>query len=267
MHRVGFRSFLQDLTGWAAGRGPGLAPSRVSGPPTSSNGASSFHLTWEVPPLPLAEVAVTFEVLEPPTVAELYFWALQVSFHDGPSRVGGAHFGLQYHPSYPANGAVNWGGYRDGGGELAGSGSALPSALDNPNTKTYAWAPGRRYRHRVHRSPERGWRGSITDLETGDETVVRDLWVDAYSLASPMVWSEVFADCDHPSTAVRWTELDAIALDGTAITATSVRLNYQTNADGGCANTNTSTDVVGFVQRTTTERTNPTGSRLTLGRA
>ncbi|MGH1493346.1 MAG: hypothetical protein ACRBK7_28770 [Acidimicrobiales bacterium] len=244
--------------------GSGGVPGRTTGPPTSSNGASSFHLSWEVPPTPLLEVGATFEVLEPPVAPELYFWALQVSFMQGPARRGGAHFGLQYHPNYPNGGAVNWGGYQDVGGEIDGSVSALPSALDNINTRTYAWQPGRQYRHRIYRSPDRGWRGSITDLETGVETVVRDLWIDADSMLSPMVWSEVFADCDHPSVAIRWSELDATAVDGSTFRTNSVRLNYQTFGDGGCANSNTSTDHLGFVQRTATERTNPTGARLTL---
>lgn len=259
---MGLRSWLNKLVI----PGSGGVPGRTEGPPTSSNGASSFHLSWEVPPSPLIEVAATFEVLEPPTVPMLYFWALQVSFMDGPARRGGAHFGLQYHPRYPDAGAVNWGGYRDGGGELDGSVSDLPSALNNSNTRTYGWQPGRRYRHRVYRSPDRGWRGSITDVETGVETVIRDLWIEADHLLNPMVWSEVFAHCDHPPVAVRWSELDATTADGSPIRAGSVRLNYQTFGDGGCANTNTSIDDVGFVQRTATERTNPTGARLTLGR-
>ena len=92
-----FRRFLQSTT-------------RVTGPPTSSNGASSMHLFWEVPPEPLAEVSVDVEVLTPPAVEKLYFWALQVNFVSatGGDR-GGAHTGLQYHPAYPDGGAVNWG--------------------------------------------------------------------------------------------------------------------------------------------------------------
>lgn len=252
-----FGSFLGRMFG-EPGEG------RVTGAPTSSNRASSFHLAWKVPPTPLVEVSAVCEVLEPPSVPMLYFWALQVSFISGPNRIGGAHFGLQFHPDYPGNGAVNWGGYRDGAGELEGSTSELPSALNNINTRTYPWQPNRRYKHRVYRSPDRGWRGSITDLETGVETVVRDLWVDADHLASPMVWSEVFAHCDHPTAAIRWSELTGITPDGNTIEARNVRLNYQTHADGGCANTNTSTDGVGFVQRTNTERINPTGSILRL---
>ncbi len=256
---MGFRTFLARLAGPSA---------RVSGRPPSGNGASSFHLTWDVPPVPLVEASATIEIIEPPTVAKLYFWALQVNFFNQGARVGGAHFGLQYHPAYPEGGAVNWGGYADAGGELDGSVSDLPSALNNINTRTYQWWPHRRYRYRVARSPRRGWQGAITDLSTGAETVVRDLWVEAETLGGPMVWSEVFADCDHPSAAVRWTDLAVTTTEGKTITVDSVRLNYQTNGDGGCANTNTSiepaADGPGFVQRTATPRVNRTGTRLDL---
>jgi len=42
----------------------------------------SFHLSWDLAP-PAREVAVTLEVLEPPSVDRLYFWAVQASFLDG----------------------------------------------------------------------------------------------------------------------------------------------------------------------------------------
>jgi hypothetical protein len=262
---VGLRDLFERLSGDGfPGRGE-----RVTGPPPSGNGASSFHLTWEVPPVPLVEARATFELLEPPTAPKLYFWALQVSFQRGPSRMGGGHFGLQHHPSYDG-GAVNWGGYSSGGSILDGSVSDLPAAVDI-NTRTYPWAPHRRYRYRVHRAPGQPegepsarWRGSITDEATGVETVVRDLWVDADHLTTPMVWSEVFADCDHPTVAVRWTDLTAVTAQGETFEARTVRLNYQAHAAGGCANTDTSTDGIGFVQRTNTPRLHPTGSRLTL---
>lgn len=252
-----FRSFLEKLT-----RGP--ARVRDAGLPTSSNRASSFHLFWDVPPEPLAEVGATIEVIEPPTVERLYFWAVQASFsHDGLEH-GGAHFGLQHHPSYPEAGAVNWGGYAAGGGELAGSESELPSALGNANTRTYRWHPHRRYRYRIFPSPQRGWRGSVTDLTTGVETVVRDLWVDGDSIVRPMVWTESFADCGEPSVAVRWTDLDATTASGRTHRVTSVRVNYQSYADGGCTNTDIAADGSGFVQRTAVDRMTGTGSVLRL---
>lgn len=252
------RSFLERI-------GRSIAPTRERGLPTSSNRASSMHLLWSGPPHPLVEARATIEVIEPPTVDRLYFWALQVSFDDGGVRRGGAHFGLQYHPSHPGAGAVNWGGYADVGGELDGSVSALPSALDNANTRDYPWRPGTRYRYRIFRSPERGWRGSITDLSTGTETVVRDLWVDGDGLVSPMVWTECFAGCGEPSAAVRWTDLEAVTSAGETVTVTSARTNYQSYADGGCTNTNSSVDGRGFVQRTATERIAGPGSLLRLG--
>lgn len=237
----------------------------MSGPPTSSNGASSFHLNWEIGPQPLVEVSAVIEIAQAPTVPKLYFWALQASFMKGPVRIGGAHFGLQNHPSYPSNGAVNWGGYADRGGELKGSTSQLPSTLNNINTRDYRWEPNRPYRYRIYQTPGgRGWRGSITDLSTGTETVVRDLAVDADSLSSPVVWSEVFADCDQPSATVWWSDLQAVTELGTTVTAAEVRLNYQTYGDGGCGNTNTFVDSGRFVQQTSTERTNPTGTRLSI---
>lgn len=246
-----------------------MFPRRVSGPPASSNGASSFHLMWQVPPQPLREVRADFEVVEPPAVAELYFWALQVDFVTGNgARKGGAHFGLQHHPGHPGSTAVNWGGYHAGGGELTGTESLLPSAPGNVNTRDYRWEPGRRYRFRVGPGSGPGrWAGSITDLATGVETAVRELLVDAEALISPMVWSEVFAHCDHPSTCVRWSGLEADLGDGSGtIRARTVRLNYQTHSDGGCANTDTSIDGDGFVQRTNTGRTNGPGSLLALDR-
>ncbi len=271
---MGLREFIERLIGSSLEGGATGGP-RVSGPPPSGNGASSFHLTWDAPPAPLVGVEVTIEVIEPPTVPELYFWALQVNFERRGGRIGGAHFGLQYHPSYPEGGAVNWGGYADAGGELEGSVSELPSALNNSNTRTYRWEPGRRYRYRIARAPEQAgaettsrWRGSITDETTGVETVVRDLFVDAEALTGPMVWSEIFADCDHPSAAVRWSAPTVITADGERVAITGARLNYQRHGDGGCANTNSSVDTSipggGFVQRSNTERTNPTGQRLDL---
>lgn len=255
-----FRSFLEKLSR------PG--PVRDTGPPTSSNGASSFHLFWDVPPQPLAEVEATIEIIEAPAVDKLYFWALQANFEQGGLRRGGAHFGLQYHPSYPGGGAVNWGGYHDGGGgELEGSLSALPSALDNINTRTYPWSANRLYRYRIFRSPDRGWRGTITDLSTGEETVVRDLWIDADNMIGPMVWTEAFADCGDKPAAVRWTEMAVVTTEGNRHQVSSVRINYQSHADGGCTNTTIAADGMGFVQRTGTERLLSTGSTIRLNAA
>jgi hypothetical protein len=229
---------------------------RLAGPPPSGNGASSFHLWWILQTAgPFSEVRAAFEVTRPPAVARLYFWALQVSFVEAGRELGAGHTGLQWHSSAPA-GAVNWGGYFSGGapagsdGTLPGSVSALPPVDGNPHTRHFAWSPGRKYRFRVWSPTAGAWRSEVTDVDRGETTVIRDLLVEAHGLASPLVWSEVFAACDDPPTEVRWSQLEAIEGTGQVHTARSVRLTYQSFADGGCSNTETYADGESFVQVT-----------------
>ena len=232
--------------------------------------ASSFHLWWELPSAePLLEVAATLEVVKPPTVDRLYFWALQASFAEGHARLGGGHLGLQWNPRHPEHGAVNWGGYASqayGGDILDGSVSVLPSSRNDRNTRDYPWQPGRAYRLRIFAAPDRpgAWRGEVTDLTTGDPTVVRDLYAGGDRLAAPVVWTEVFAECDHPSVAVRWSDLQATAEGGSPLLPVAVRVNYQLPEHGGCPNTNVTADEVGILQTTTVERTTPQGAVLML---
>jgi hypothetical protein len=80
--------------------------------------------------------------------------------------------------------------------------------------------------------------------------VIRDLVVPATSLANPVVWAEVFADCDDPPTEARWSRLEASPAPGQVFSATSVRLTYQAHADGGCANTLSYAEGSSFVQAT-----------------
>ena len=229
---------------------------RLTGPPPSGNGASSFHLWWVLPTAgPFSEVTAVFEVTRPPAVPRLYFWALQVSFFEAGREVGAGHTGLQWHPSAPA-GAINWGGYYSGGaprggdGTLPGTGSVLPPVDGGPHTRHFAWSPGRPYRFRVWSPAAGAWRSEVTDIAQDRTTVVRDLLVPAHGLANPLVWSEVFATCDDPSTEVRWSELHALDGQGVVHTARSVSLSYQSFADGGCSNTQTYVDGESFVQVT-----------------
>jgi hypothetical protein len=242
----------------------------TAGRPTSSNGASSLHLFWSVPrTAPVVAVEAVLEVVEPPTVAALHFWALQVSFAGPRGDGGGAHLGLQWFDRHPGSTAVNWGGYRSGGGELDGSASELPSAAGNVNTRDYGWRPGRPYRLRVEHAGEgpgsaTAWRGSVTDLDDGITTVVRDLWAPGDHLVSPMVWSEVFAPCDGPPSAVRWSDLAVVDASGIRTPVRDVQVNYQAVGDGGCV---TTTSEVGstpgsFVQRTGAVRRTAQGSTL-----
>ena len=228
------------------------------GLPPSPNGASSFHLWWRLPTdEALAEVAAVLEVLVPPSVPRLYFWALQASFADG----GAAHTGLQWQPTRRA---VNWGGYGPDGRVLAGSASPLPSAVDDPNTRDFPWEPGRGYRFRIRRVPS-GWRSEVTDAATGETTVVRDLYAGGAVLTNPVVWSEVFAACDDPAVAVRWSGLEARTAGGAHVAPEAVAVTYQPYEEGGCDNTTVGFDGVGVVQTTRVPRRVPTGGVILLG--
>jgi hypothetical protein len=232
--------------------------------PPRSVVASSFHLFWRGAPDDVVAARATLEVAVPPTVAELYFWALQVSFEGPSGRTGGAHLGLQHHPGYPDSGAVNWGGYDDvNGGTLLGTESELPSALGNENTRTYPWQPHRPYRLEVSRAASGWWQGTATDIESGRTTLVRELdGHDGNHLSGVMVWSEVFAPCDAPGVTVRWVDLEYTTAAGLRGTPYGLEVNYQAPASGGCSNTDSRLEGVAAVQETNTARTTPQGTYL-----
>lgn len=234
---------------------------RTTGYPASSNRASSFHLHWGGLPAGARLVAVTavLEVVVPPAVDELYFWALQVSFADRRGERGGAHLGLQWYPRHPGSRAVNWGGYRRGGGrELDGTASPLPSATGNPNTRDWWWEPGTPVRLTVAAAGPGAWSGSV------DGTEVRRLHCDGDRLDRPMVWSEVFARCDDPAAVVRWSGFAARTDRGDVVRPDRALVTYQSEADGGCANTTVVPDGDGVLQLTGTHRDVPAGRVLPL---
>lgn len=255
------------------------ARERTTGRPTSTNGASSLHLRWQLGGV-ATEIAATLRVREGPRVAKLYFWALQADFGTGAMDPGdsgrpggGAHLGLQWHPEHPGSTAVNWGGYGPDGRELNGSRSALPSALRNANTRDYPWKQGVDYRLRIAPSPEqpdlpegfRAWRGTVADLSSGVVVEVRDLYVPGDRITGAVMWSEVFADCDEPPVSVCWSDPVAVSVAGDALDPGTMAVNYQSVADGGCSNTNSWVAPEGWYQRTCTPRTTPQGTRLAAG--
>lgn len=244
-----------------------LRRARTTGEPRSANGASSFHLHWHLEEAePLVEVSAVLEVVTPPVVDRLYFWALQVSFLDDRGSRGAAHVGLQWNRNHPGGRAVNWGGYAADGSLLAGSDSALPSAPDDPNTRDYHWEPGRPYRLRVSALPSSPgrWQGEVTDLRSGRATVIRQLAAGGHRLGAPMVWSEVFARCDDPSVEVRWSGLQATSAAGDPVVPTALAVRYEAGAAGGCDNTTVAADHRGVVQRTATARLVPSGAVVDL---
>ncbi len=263
---------------------------RAAGPPRSANGASSFHLIWQMPRTPdaarLVEVSVVFEVLVPPRVSSLYFWALQVDFEEDGLVWGGGHTGLQWNRRFPDHAALNWGGYATqerGGAVLPGTQPVLRAFAGDPNTVGFNWKAGRPYRLRVFRSPDLSgaWRADITDMTAGRTTVIRDLMHPGRTgaasgragagphsghLRQPMVWSEVFADCDAPSVVVRWSRLRATTEEGVVVTPEAVQVNYQAHHAGGCGNTSVRRDDSGLLQITNAEREVGQGTRLELRR-
>jgi hypothetical protein len=235
---------------------------RIRGFPPGGIGASSFHLTWRLPPAAghLVEASARLEVLAAPVVEHLYFWALQVSF----PGAGAAHLGLQWNRTFPSFGAANWGGYASGGGLLPGTASSLTSSPNDPNTRDFPWQPARPYRLRVARVEPGVWRGEITDTTTGTASVVRNLHAPSEFLGEPMVWSEVFARCDDPSVTVRWSDFEIVSERGARFVPDGLLVNYQSHADGGCANTTSVVDPDGHgvLQITNTERVTPQGAEL-----
>jgi len=267
---VSWRTGLRGLGGVRAARAHRPRWDGITGRPPSGNGASSFHLFWDGPASTIVRAEATLEVLQPPTTDRLHFWALQASFTDRRGEGGAGHVGLQWCTN-PAGPAVNWGGYDDRGAELSGSASALPSAWHNVNTRSYPWVTGRAYRLGIEwggglddGSGRSRWLGTIDDLTDGTRTEIRELFAHGDRLASQMVWSEVFASCDDPGSAVRWSDLAVIDNTGRRSVVSSATVNYQSLADGGCATTDVQIDDLGVVQRTGVARRTRHGTRIRL---
>jgi hypothetical protein len=240
----------------------GRAAPRIAGYPTSPNRASSLHLRWELPAGAGAVVAASAALVveTTPPVPDLYFWALQASFIDRANRhCGGGHVGLQWHWQHPGSRAVNWGGYGPDGRVLDGSPSPLPSATDNPHTRDLWWDPGQSYTLSIERAAEGGWVGAVGGVR------LRTLAADGDRLDALMVWSEVFAPCDAPPVAVRWSGFRATTAPGRVVAPVAVHVNYQRHEDGGCDNSTALADGDAVRQITGTERSVPQGTRLPLG--
>lgn len=254
------------MTSWFRGIFGGVGQ-RTSGRPTSSNGASSLHLWWDVQASDrLIGASVTLEVVERPDLDDLVFMAMQVSFAEPAG--GGAHLGLQHHPRFPNRSAVNWGGYARGGGLLTGSTSDLVSTPNDVNTRDFDWRAGVAYRLEITRGrelPDGGWSwlGSVTD-EVGVRTLVRELFTVGSAIRDPIVWVECFAPCDSAPFSVRWSDAAVTTLDGAEIPIRTMRAAYQSAAQGGCTNTSSFLDGSSFAQRTNTPRSTRRDTRLTL---
>lgn len=266
-HRVGvYGHRMQD---WVRNlMSPGVRE-RVSGTPASANGASSFHLWWDVPfGERLTAANVTLEVRRRPDLDRLVFFALQVAFIKPGG--GGAHLGLQHHPAYPSHAAVNWGGYDPAGDLLEGSDSTLPSAQNDRNTRDYAWKTANPYQLTIERVTDteedaHRWRGTVTDLVSGELAVVRELFSPGRYLRAPVMWIESFAPCDAPRFEASWSNATVVTEKSEVKAVRRMRADYQPHAAGGCTNTNSFVEGVSFVQRTGQLRTTKAGTTLSIG--
>jgi hypothetical protein len=231
------------------------------------------HLYWNLPSNTprLVEVSAVLEVVEAPTVSVTYFWALQASFTDALGQdFGAGHLGLQWYPPHPQSGGVNWGGYPPAHSDwqvvIEGSASPLPSATNDPNTRDYPWRVGIPYLLRIFKSPERGWRGTVTDLSTGVETLVRDLWAGGDELSGIIVWSEWFCECNDPRVVVRWSGFHGVDQDGGLHAPQSVTTNHPHDS---CKNTTHIIEADGpsarILQVLNTKRSVASGTMIPIG--
>jgi hypothetical protein len=266
VYRSRMREWVKNLMS------PGVRE-RVSGSPASANGASSFHLWWDVPfGERLTAASVTLDVTRRPDLDRLVFFAMQVAFIKPGG--GGAHLGLQHHPAFPGQSAANWGGYDPAGELLEGTESFLSSGPDDPNTRDFPWHATHPYQLTVERveaddgaggdADRVRWRGSITDLVSGDQTVIRDLYARGTFLRAPVVWIESFAPCDAPRFEARWSNATVVTDSGDVRAVRRMRVDYQPHAAGGCTNTNSFVEGVSFVQRTGQLRTVKPGTTLSI---
>lgn len=190
-----------------------------------------FHLWWKGVPAnePIVACSVVLEVVQPPTVAALYFWALQTSFLDAAGQsYGAAHTGLQWNPRHSGGRAVNWGGYAqaaDVTSILEGSDSPLPGIPGDRNTRTFAWRGGVPYRFTIHRGTV-GWASTVTDLVTGSEVTVRELYAGGDRLGGFVMWSELFCRGDDPPTTVRWSEPEARTASGVIVRPEHLQVTF-----------------------------------------
>jgi len=233
------------------------------------NGPTSAHLWFDdVPSGTWRSVSATLEVVAEPAATHLYFWALQASFTDDRGvSFGAAHTGLQWNPRHPGGRAVNWGGYgraADVNSVLDGTHSSLPGIPGDENTRNYPWRPGVGYRFTIDRG-EHGWRSSVTDTSTGEATAIRELYADGDRLNGFVVWMEIFAPCDAPTTIVRWSDLEvADESRGVAHQVRSLRTSFP-DGPGTCTNNDSRADTSGWLQLTNDRRTARTATTLTIG--
>lgn len=242
---------------------------RVAGAPTSGSGASAFYLWWDLPyGERLNEISVTLDVQRRPEVDRLVTFAVQAAFVK-PSG-GSCHFGLQHQPEVDGRNAVLWNGYDAKGSLLEVRGDQQSSPANEDGSRAFEWSQGTPYRFTVERGEEEEdgrypWKGSITDLNSGESHIVCEILNSSPHLRAPVMYVESYSPCDGPGFEARWSNAVAVSTDGGVRTVQSMRVDYQPHAAGGCTNTNSTVEQGAFVQRVGQMRSTKPGSTIRLG--
>ena len=183
----------------------------ASDPARVGSVGSGFHLWWQGVPTeePVTSCSVVLEVLVPPAVPRCTSGPCRRRSSTASGRsYGAAHTGSQWNPRHPGSRAVNWGGYAqaaDVGSVLEGSDSPSDGIPGDRNTRNYAWLAGVPYRFTIHPGIA-GWAATVTDLATGSDVTIRELYAGGDRLGGFVMWSELFCRGADPSTAVRWSQ-------------------------------------------------------------
>lgn len=228
-------------------------PVRDTGYPTSRNGASSLHLLLPLsteqmfPILPteqmFTEISVTLKIEKEPQVNDIYFWAISADFYDESLRVGMGHLGLYLGDTtardtsyFPYSHGTQWTGYK-----YPTDAPYRITSFPDDNNVDYSWKQGGAYRLTIKRTSDnpKVWSGYVSDLNNSKTILIGTLNTGGTLMGGVVgVWSEIFAQCNSPSTSVTWSDFEGITEDGTSVKINAFRVNYPKHYSGGCTNTN-----------------------------
>ena len=167
---------------------------------------SGFHLWWKGVPSnePIVACSVVLEVVQPPTVAALYFWALQASFLDAhrPVLRRGPHRApVEPPPPGQPGGELGW--LRAGGRRHLHPGRQRLTAARHPRGPEHPHVRVARRDPVPLHDPSRHRRVGVDGDRSGrpaPEVTVRELYAAGDRLGGFVMWSELFCRGDDPPT-------------------------------------------------------------------
>ena len=252
--------YVMFLSGSAIGDSSGT---RVTGQPTSPNGASSLHLIY--PATVAVELAVTITVTTLATPPDLVFWGMIPDLIDNAGNSA----------SQAPTSASNTPPPTPTAGQSTGAATTPTPAPNSPDppvpspppptTPTPATTTGSPTGPTATVSgphpPVCGEAKSPTPSPPPPLSSVTCPPPEPPNSAAPSCSPKCFNVCETQVSA-RWTNLQFKLANATFSTPTSATTSSQEYADGGCTNTNAVTSGGGIVQTTATTRTNPAGTSL-----